>query len=127
MQEIEMNTYEGECKYCGNIQPIMAMDQVDANEKISEDCACMGAELERRKAALMQNLENTIGKNAGESGFKQVGSPQEGIITEMALNVFHGTLQSAACKIGNSTINITSSAGKVKIKRTDTRKGEWEA
>lgn len=127
MPEIEMNTYEGECKYCGNIQPIMAMDQTDADEKISEDCTCGGAERERRKTVMIQNLENVIGKNAGESGFKQVEPEQEGIITEMALNVFHGILRSANCKIGNSVINITNTAGKVKIKRTDTRKAEREA
>lgn len=39
---MEMETYQGVCKYCGEIQPVMAMDQIDANEKISEECSCGG-------------------------------------------------------------------------------------
>lgn len=127
MSEIEMNTFEGQCKYCGNIQPIMAMDQVDADEQISESCECGGAERERRKAALMQSLEDTIGKNAASNGFRQVDQEQEEDITNMALAVFHGRLKAASVKIGGSTINIVATNDRVHVRRTDTKKLQLEA
>lgn len=127
MSEIEMNTYEGQCKYCGNIQPIMAMDQIDANEKISEQCECKGAERERKKEMLLQNLEDVTGENAIELGFRPVGPEQKEILENMALAVFYGKLKSASTKIGGSTISIVHAADKTKIKRTDTKSQQLEA
>lgn len=123
---IELTTYQGECKYCGNIQPIMAMDQIDANEKISEECPCCGAERARRKAALMRNLENTIGKNAAESGFKPVEPEQEELINTIAIAVFDGYLQGVTCKIDGSAVTITGGI-KIKVKRVDTKTQQLEA
>ncbi|MCI7300999.1 MAG: hypothetical protein SOR93_14170 [Clostridiales Family XIII bacterium] len=127
MSEIEMNTYEGQCKYCGNIQPIMAMDQIDANEQISEKCDCGGAETERRKASLLKNLNDVVGKNAPNYGMRQVEPEQEEIITQMALAVFNGLLERASCKIDGITIAIVRAGGKTKIKRMDQQKAELEA
>ena len=127
MSEITMNTYEGECKYCGNIQPIMAMDQTDADEKISEQCECKGAEREREKEMLLQNLEDMIGESAIESGFHPVEPEQKEILENMALAVFYGKLKSVSAKIGGSTISIVRAADKTKIKRAETKSQQWEA
>lgn len=124
---IEMNTYEGTCRYCGNIQPVMAMDQNDADEKISEECSCGGAELEKRKKRLLQNLQETVGADAVNFGYSQVSPEQEELITSMALDVLHGRIESASCKFGGTSISIRSTGDKVKIQRTDTRKSEKSA
>lgn len=86
-----------------------------------------GAERERRKAALMQSLEDTIGKNAASNGFRQVDQEQEEDITNMALAVFHGRLKAASVKIGGSTINIVATNDRVHVRRTDTKKLQLEA
>lgn len=127
MEGIEMNTFEGKCKYCGEIQPIMAMDQIDADEKISEKCSCGGAEMDRKEAALLENLKNTIGKGAPENGFTSVDPKQEDLITNMALAVLHGNLRQVTCKIKGATISITRTTGTVKVKRTDTKNMQLEA
>lgn len=126
MSDIEMNTYEGVCQYCGNIQPVMAMDQTDANTKISEECSCGGAELEKRKKRLLQNLQETIGKDAINFGYSQVSSEQEELINRMALAALHGWIDSAACKFGTTSISIRGGE-KVKVQRTDTKKSERSA
>ena len=124
---VEMNTYEGVCKYCGNVQPIMAMDQTDANEKISENCDCGGAELERKKQLLLQNIKKTIGRECVDFGLRQVSKEQEELITGMALAVLHGWIESASCKFEGTTVTIKETGGKIKLQRTDTKKAERSA
>lgn len=124
---MEMSTFEGRCKYCGEIQPIMAMDQLDADAKISEQCSCGGAEMERKEAALLENLKNTIGAGAPENGFTRVDPEQEDLITNMALAVLHGNLRQVSCKIKGATISVIRTPEKVKVKRTDTKNMQLEA
>ena len=44
-----MKEYEGVCSYCGNIQPVLAMDQEDADLIITRQCDCGAAEREMQK------------------------------------------------------------------------------
>lgn len=123
---MEMDTYQGECKYCGNIQPVMAMDQIDANEKISEECSCGGAELERRQDTLMKNIRETVGEEAPSFGFSQVTPEQEELIRELAMSVLHGKISAVSLKIGSTRISI-SGIGEITIKRTDTKNKQMKA
>lgn len=127
MQGIEMDTYEGVCKYCGSIQPIMAMDQADANEKISEQCSCGGAERERRLNCLKQNIKMIVGEKAPESGYRQLGPDQEELVETMAFAVFHGKAEKITLKIENVNISVKDADGRVKIQRSDTNKTERSA
>ncbi len=124
---MEMDTYEGVCKYCGETQPIMAMDQMDANEKISEQCACGGAEMERRKNRLLENVKETAGAEAANFGHKQLAPEQEKLIEEMALAVFHGHAAKVTCKFEGTTITAWEAGGKVKLQRVDAKKTERSA
>ena len=123
MSDIAMNTYEGVCQYCGNIQPVMALDQTDANTKISEECSCGGAELEKRKKRLLQNIRETVGKDAVNFGYSQASPEQEELIIGMALAALHGWIDSAVCKFGGTSVSIRGGE-KVKVQRTDTKKSE---
>lgn len=121
-----MDTYQGRCEYCGNIQPVMAMDQIDANKKISEECSCGGTVLERRKNALLKNIEKVIGKEAPNYGLAQVTEEQKELVTNLALATLFGKIEAATVKMDNLKVSI-SGAEKVKIKRTDTRNEQLEA
>ena len=123
---MEMDTYQGRCEYCGNIQPVMAMDQIDANKKISEECSCGGAVLERRKNAILKNIEKVIGKEAPNYGLAQVTEEQKELVTDLALATLFGKIEAATVKMDNLNVSI-SGAEKVKINRTDTRNEQLEA
>lgn len=86
-----------------------------------------GAELEKRKKHLLQNLQETVGKDAVNFGYSQVSPEQEELITDMALVVLHGWIDSASCKFKGTTVTVKEVGGKVKIQRTDTRKAEKSA
>lgn len=58
-----MDTYQAKCKYCGNEQPIMAENQEDADEEMSNKCECGSASTEQKKAKLMERI-NYICKGA---------------------------------------------------------------
>lgn len=117
--ERTMQMYEGVCKYCGTIQLVLAMDQIDADEKISECCQCDGAEVEKKRIQLLENLNLTIGDGCVEQGFKRVSNEQETLITEMALAVLFGKLDKAVCQIGSTVITISTTSEKVKVKRVE--------
>lgn len=125
--ERSMDTYQGVCKYCGQIQPIMAMDQQDADQKITECCNCDGAKLEKKRQQLLENLDYTIGEGAANMGFKRVSAGQESLITEMAMAVLEGKLEKATCQIENIVITITMASDKCKVKRTDKKAMTLEA
>lgn len=125
--ERTMDTYQGICKYCGQIQPVMAMDQTDADQKITECCNCDGAKHEKKKQQLLENLDYTIGEGAANMGFKRVSEGQESLITEMAMAVLEGKLEKATCQIDSTVITITMSSDKCKVKRMDKKTMALEA
>lgn len=127
MQGIEMDTYSGVCKYCGSVQPIMAMDQADANKKISEECACGGATREKRLERLKQNVREVAGEEAVEFGYRQLSESQEELVEALALAVFDGKAEKITFKTENVNISIKDNDGRVKIRRSDTNKTERSA
>lgn len=62
-----MDTYQGTCKYCGNIKPIMAESQEAADERVSDECLCGSKRLEKIKARLMANINFIARKNEGKA------------------------------------------------------------
>lgn len=127
MQGIEMNTYEGVCKYCGSIQPIMAMDQTDANEKISDQCSCEGAERERRLELIKRNVQMIVGDESVEFGYRQLDKEQEQLVEAMAVAVLDGKAERITLRIENVNISVKDADGRVKIQRSDTNKTERSA
>lgn len=125
--ERSMDTYQGICKYCGQTQPIMAMDQQDADQKITEYCDCDGAKFEKKKQQLIENLDYTIGEGAVNMGIKKVSEGQESLITEMAMAVLEGKIEKATCQIDSTVITITMASDKCKVKRTDKKAMTLEA
>ncbi|MCI9597887.1 MAG: hypothetical protein HFE75_11460 [Firmicutes bacterium] len=127
MQGIEMDMYEGVCKYCGSMQPVMAMDRTDANEKISDQCSCGGAERERRLNCLKQNVRMIVGDESVEFGYRQLDKEQERLVEAMVAAVFDGKAEKITLRIENVNISVKDVDGKVKIQRSDTNKTERSA
>jgi len=122
-----MQVFDGRCKFCGRIQPIMAMDQIDANEKITDECPCGKAVMERKEKSLYQKLSFAIGDDAEKAGLQRVSPEQEELITKAALAVLYEVMDKVTFKVDGMTVSITGSAEKVKVKRDDKRTTQLEA
>lgn len=48
----ETMIYEGICKYCGQITPVLANTQKEADMLVTEECDCTGADAKKRKEAV---------------------------------------------------------------------------
>lgn len=117
-----MKEYEGICKYCGNIQPVLATNQEAANLIITERCDCGGAEREQQKNKMIENIESIC--NGRDSGMPQMGEELTQKVISLALLVFDGTAESITVETGKTKIKIARSSGKIKVSRTMNRKLE---
>ena len=125
---IEMANFEGVCKYCGNMQPILAADQIDANLKISETCKCKGYLKEKQHDRMLKNIDQTFGAECQQFGLLPVSTGQLAAITDAAELVFKETIQMTAIGLFGSTAKISKSAkGAIKIERTFSTKVQTEA
>ena len=120
-----MREYEGGCSYCGNIQPVLAMDQDDANLIITRRCDCGAAEREMQKNVMVENLKVIC--NGGDSGMPQMGEELTEKVISMAMLVFDGTAASITVEIGKSKVKIARSGEKIKTSRAMGRKLETTA
>lgn len=115
-----MNTYEGVCRYCGNIEPVMAGSQEEADNIISKTCTCSGAVLADRQEQLIQNLEMTIGPACEDAGFDAFEAELVSAISIIARFVLIDSLQSVTVTHGNTTLKITiNTKGQVKVSRAE--------
>lgn len=121
-----MDTYQGTCKYCGEIKPIMAESQVVADERVSNDCACGGAKLEEIKARLMANI-NFISRKNEEKALSQLTEDQVKMLKRAGAEIVNGNIDKAAFDFGNSKVTIWNAGEKYKVKRTATREETAEA
>ncbi|MDD2218242.1 MAG: hypothetical protein PHX63_07435 [Eubacteriales bacterium] len=112
-----METYQGICRYCGEIQPVMAVDQVDADNKISDTCACGGATTEKRRKAMNKNIEKICGSGAVGCGFYEVEPYTREIINKAAEAVLLGHISAAGLELEDSTLSIKETKGKTRIQR----------
>lgn len=111
-------TYEGICKYCGSMQPVMARDQAEADMLISRMCTCKGAE--------EQDKRDRICANASE-----ITEGLDPAITSMMATigcfVQSGIISKATIKVENITLNVSINANdQVKFKRKETSEKELQ-
>ena len=126
--EIEMSNYEGTCKYCGDIQPVLAVDQIDADNKISEKCSCGRAAKERQWKGILKNIDQLLGDKAVERGFSQAQPEQIELVKHVAHEMQESRIGNAKMSIENTTVSITMTAkGFIKITRQYTKQTALEA
>lgn len=125
---IEMTSHEGECRFCGNIQPILAADQIDADTKISELCACGGYEKEKQWEAILKNIEQLLGDKAGERGFVEAYPEQIDLVKHIAHEAAESRIGRASLTVENTAVTIAMTAkGRVKISRQHVKQTTLEA
>lgn len=126
--EIELFSHEGICKYCGNIQPVLAVDQIDADNKISDSCVCGGAAKERQWNGILKNIEALLGDKAVERGFVQAQPEQIDLVKHAAHEILEGNIGKASMSIENTTVSITvTGKGFIKLSRQYTKQTALEA
>lgn len=124
----EMQQYDGVCQMCGHIKPVLAIDQEDADNKITEQCDCGAADKIQQLKMMKQNLEATIGEKAMESGFPIVESSTKEIIEEVAQLIFDEKIGKATFVLEDSTVIISRNAkGGIKTIRKKIKALELEA
>jgi len=125
---IEMSAMEGICRYCGSIQPVMAADQTDANNKISADCSCGGAAREKKRTQILDNIEAITGEDAVALGFSSVDGETLGWLKRAGELILHGKMEKISVEVDGTKIVIGINAkGDVKAKRSRTASVTLEA
>ena len=120
-----MKEFQGVCKHCGNIQPVLALDQNEADYLISMRCDCGAAEREMQKNLLVENIRSIC--DGCDSGMLQLGNELTEKVIALGLLVFDGTAASITAEIGKSKIKIARSGEKIKTSRTMNRRFETTA
>lgn len=125
---MEFENYEGICKYCGNIQPVMAADQHDADEKISRDCECGKYEQEKQRKLLKNRAKELFGQEAIKSGFKAMEEETLIFLYEAIDAIVEQALDSISVNANGEKVSIKAKAnGKIEIERKKQMTGKFEA
>lgn len=117
-----MKTFEGICKFCGSMQPVMAGSQEEANVLVSKSCTCAGAEWEEKKEKLRQAIDDVAGEGCTIYGLRPMSEPVVELLQDAGTQVMNGKISKV--NVGVDGVNITinlSSKGQVKVKRTEGR------
>lgn len=126
--EIEMANHEGTCRYCGNIQPVLAVDQIDADGKISEKCECSGYQKEQRYKRAADYIEKICDTDCANRGIQAL--PREVIdgACRMAILINEDLIDNVSIKVGGAKISLAmTSTDKIKVSRTDSENITREA
>lgn len=115
-----MQNIMGKCKYCGHEQVVFASDVNEANETVSRNCSCKGADIETKKALMENQLSELAGEMAPNSGFAPVQPEIYEDIQAIAMRVVAGEIRSATLKVDGTVITFTNSNGKIKAVRRKT-------
>lgn len=98
--EIEMVNYEGTCQYCGDIQPILSADQIDADKKVSEQCACDGYKKEQRLIRACEAIDTLFGDRVKEKGLKTADYQAIELMKQTAEAINEDVIKSAVINAG---------------------------
>lgn len=121
-----MKTYQGVCKYCGNIQPVMASTQEEADEIVSGKCDCGVAKTEEKKTKLMERI-NYIAAAAYNETFESLPQEQVEMLRQAGKDVLNMNCTSVTFDVMDSKIRIWRDGDKIKVKRSGNREETAEA
>lgn len=116
-----MDTYQGTCKYCGAVQPIMAVSQEAADEEMSNTCDCRGAEMEQKQIMLMQQI-SYIAQGDYDDAFLPLSEMVVKMLKQAGKDIVQGYCDQAEFVVRDSKIKIWNNGEKYKISRIGTRK-----
>ena len=114
---------EGACRYCGQMVAVNAADQEDANLKATERCTCGQANYEKRKARMLEYINDIFGNGAPEYELDTVSELELELIRAAGINVLSGDVSkvsydlmcgdTAVIQEKKETVEITRKHGQV--------------
>ena len=125
----EFGSFEGRCKYCGNIVHIMAADQKDADIKVMEDCSCYGHIKAKRLEGAKGLIDEYFSEKCIEEGFCAVDDKVVIFMHKAAEMVNEGLAGKMSITLSPLTRCVMSlnSKGVLKVQRVDSFKCEGGA
>lgn len=112
------DTYSGVCRYCGQIKPIIAESQQQADEEISKKCDCNGAIREKRANRIKLNaLEISTGEDERITK----------IIEKTGLMILDRYINQTSLSIGDVTYKVKeNAAGQIKFTKKESKQQELQ-
>ena len=98
----EMKMHEGECRFCGQKQEIMAAHQEEADEIATLNCNCSGSEEYRRKQDLAELINETCELVSPETGFVKMSDEQLEVLHQIAAMLASGIISKVTLDIADS-------------------------
>ena len=118
-----MDTYQGTCKYCGSVQPIIAESQMAADAIIERKCDCGGYVREGRLLQLKEALKGTVGEECSIYDLQPLEEAVVDFLHKAGVMVFDNRIQKIAVDVDGVSIRISvNTKGVVKVDRKESRK-----
>ena len=123
---MEFDSFEGRCEYCGNIVPIMAADQKDADIKVAEDCSCDGSAKEKRFEDAKALIIKYFSDSCIDDGLRAADGKVVKLMYTAAELVNNGLIDKVSISVDSLTKCIISMSSKaiIKVQRIDVFKYE---
>ena len=118
-----MTTYQGVCKHCGLIQPVMAESQEAADAIIARKCSCGGYEREGRLLQLKEALLGTVGEDCSIYDLQPLEEDVVDFLYAAGVLVVENRMQKISVEVDGTAIKIGVNAkGAVKVTRGESRR-----
>lgn len=112
-----MNTYEGACRFCGEIEIVMADNQSDADEIVTERCRCGGFARYERKHKREEKLRK-VAKGNPALNFEEIPGDCLFNFNDMLEMMDKGLIEKAQYTVAGSTLTLQRVGSKIRILRT---------
>lgn len=122
-----MTNMDGICRFCGELVPVLAVDQIDADLKAEESCRCGGLAREKKHKSMINNIEKLFGEHCTERGYRPVTAETLETIKHGAEGVFNGAVVSISIGLGGTTAAVSyGKKGAIKVARKFSSSTELE-
>lgn len=103
---IKMDSFVGACRFCGQVQTIVAGRQEEADEIATLNCNCDDAEAYRRRKDLMTLIDSTCQDLPEDCGFVNMSVGQIKALRDLGGMVADGFVMKATVDIADSRCMI---------------------
>lgn len=110
----------GVCRFCGQTIITKAETQEEADRAATMNCGCPGAEIERTKESVREELNELIGEMAPDNGWEPARPNVFNAVAKVSDCVVEGTITSATFRISETNLKIGRNKGKISVQRTKT-------
>lgn len=115
-----MQTFEGTCRFCGQIQPVMAESPEEADSIVTDRCNCDGAIFEKRKACLKENIAEVAGAGCEKYGFNPLDVEITNLLYAAGVMVMLDKMQQISVSADGTAVKISvNTKGQVKVTRKE--------